>query len=119
MSIINDTFTIEDGPDRGVLCDAFEHAYDATAKTPIEFSLAYGYTQLPNSPTAAYRRFDVQDFVIQGLEHDDWTGRQIKLWGRCKAGINKDGNGLSYYNCLFSGIYDTRTRKGRMRLEES
>lgn len=107
------TFDIVGGPNRDRLFDACKYAYDEAAQSPINFSVAVGYTAPKHHPGCAYIPMFVSDIKIAGIEHEDGSGESFNLHGYCKADPDSTiDNAMTCKTYSFEAYYNTKSRNG-------
>ena len=114
MNTKEQNFDIMGGPSKDTLFDACKYAYSKTTKMIIEFDVASGYTQPPESKNCAYVKMQMADIKIAGIEHEDGSGDSFNLRGYCRANINPFGEVVSGRPYEFRAYYNTKTRKGHI-----
>ncbi|MGI6612525.1 MAG: hypothetical protein ACOX0Z_03075 [Candidatus Nanosyncoccaceae bacterium] len=112
------TFSIEGGPNKDRLCDAFKYAYSEADTIDIDFSVVIGYTMPPSDPGCAYVLMPISDVKITSLQHEDGSGESFNIGGYCKADLTHSGGRRAPTVCRFEAYYNAKTRKGKISFSE-
>ncbi len=111
------TYKITDGPNRAVLVDAFQYAYDKGFRCDVKFNIAIGYTMPIGSPGRGYFCARTKNLVIVSLEHEDGSGVCFNIAGHVDANLSIGGD--AYEHLRFEAFYNASTRKGWIRFYET
>ena len=107
--------TIENGPNREALVDAFKYVYDKNSTVNVEFKVAIGYTGNPSDPTTAYIPMHIRDIRIVEIEHEDGSGYSFNLEGYCQADLyTLSASFVHYRPYAFKAYYNAKTRRGHI-----
>ncbi len=112
-------YEIMNGPSKDRLFDACKYAYDDNARISLDFSVAIGYTMPRNDPGCAYIAMAIRNLRITGVQHEDGSGESFILYGYCSADPRAfNPRSVCYRSYKFEAYYNTKTRKGSIKLIE-
>lgn len=123
------SFSVESGPNRNDLVNAFLYAYDPAANIPITFMVAKGYTMPIGDPGCAYEALEMRVKHITELQHEDGSGYSFNIKGSCSVALGATHFENRYdtkehmtvvsrrtdmVQAEFEAYYNARSRKGKI-----
>lgn len=118
------SFTIEDGPSRDLIIDAFKYTYDdSRISVGFKFSIGHaGGIKQAETKRDEWHVAKIGKFRITRLSHEDGSGYSFNMSGNCNAiifGINDGESKPSPKPYGFTAWYNAKTRKGHIRFIEA
>ena len=110
-------FKIENGPNSDVLFDACKYAHRKAAKVDVDFLIASDCTERERG--CVMIPMEIDDVVIRGIQHEDWSGEKLILYGYCYTNFGTGACGCDRMRHLaFEARYHARTHKGSITFSD-
>ncbi len=102
-------YTIEAGPSKAMVFDAFKYACDKNTRINLDFSVALAYT------SSTYMKMGTKNWCIYALRYEDGSGDRFIIEGSCQADIHRPANEATDYKTYrFKMYYDAQKRGGHV-----